>query len=41
MHQISMDCIDKLIECMESIDIEDMDCDTCFKMQEILGDEVV
>ncbi len=24
---------------MESIDIEEMDCDTCFKMQEILTDE--
>ena len=40
MHQISIDCIDKLIECMEGIDIEDMDCDTCFNMQEILGDEI-
>ncbi len=25
---------------MESIDIEEMDCDTCFKMQEILSDEI-
>jgi hypothetical protein len=25
---------------MESIDIEDMDCDTCLKMQEILSDEI-
>jgi hypothetical protein len=25
---------------MESIDIEEMDCDTCFKMQEILRDEI-
>ena len=40
IHQISIDCIEKLIKCMESIDIEDMDCDTCFKMQEILGDEI-
>ncbi len=24
----------------ESIDIEEMDCDTCFKMQEILSDEI-
>ncbi len=23
-HQISLDCIDKLVECMEGIDIEDM-----------------
>ncbi len=38
--QISLDCIEKLVECMESIDIEEMDCDTCFKMQEILSDEI-
>ncbi len=25
---------------MESINIENMDCDTCFKMQEILSDEI-
>ncbi len=40
IHQISLDCIEKLVECMESIDIEEMDCDTCFKMQEILSDEI-
>ncbi len=39
-HQISLDCIDKLVECMEGIDIEDMDCDTCLKTQEILSDEI-
>ena len=39
-HQISADCIEKLVECMESIDIEEMDCDTCLKMQEILIDEI-
>ena len=27
-HQISLDYIEKLVECMESIDIEEMDCDT-------------
>jgi hypothetical protein len=30
----------KLVECIESIDIENMDCDTCIKMQEILSDEI-
>ena len=25
---------------MEGIDIEEMDCDTCFKMQEILRGEI-
>ncbi len=39
-HQISQDCIRKLVECMEGIDTEDMDCDTCLKMQEILSDEI-
>ena len=39
-HQISQDCIMKLVECIESIDIEEMDCDTCLKMQEILSDEI-
>ncbi len=39
-HQISMDCIEKLVDCMEGIDIEDMDCVTCFKMQEMLNDEI-
>ncbi len=39
-HQISLDCIEKLIEYMESIGIEEMDCDTCLKMQEILSDEI-
>ena len=40
MHQISLGCIEKLVECMEGIDIEEMDCDTCFKMQEILREEI-
>ncbi len=39
-HQISMDCIEKLVECMEGIDIEEMDCDTCFKKQKIIRDEI-
>ncbi len=39
-HQISMDCLEKLVECMEGIDIEEMDCDTCLKTQEILSDEI-
>ncbi len=39
-HQISIDCIDKLVERMEGIDIEEMDCDTCLKTQEILSDEI-
>ncbi len=34
-----MNCLEKLVDCRESIDIEDMDCDTCCIMQEILNDE--
>ena len=32
--------MEKLTECMESINIEGMDCDTYFRMQEILRDEI-
>ena len=39
-HQISLYCIEELVECMESIDIEDTDIGTCLKMQEILSDEI-
>ncbi len=39
-HQISIDCIEKLVECMEGIDIEEMDCDTYLKTQEILSNEI-
>ncbi len=39
-HQISLDCIEKLAECMDGIDIEEMDCYICLKMQEILREEI-
>ncbi len=35
-----MNCIKKLVDCMEGIDIEDMDCVTCFEMQEMLSGEI-
>ena len=38
--QISSYCIGKSTECMESIDIENMDCDTCPIVKEILSDEI-
>ncbi len=39
-HQISLDCIDKLVESMEGVDIEEMDCDTSLKIsKQILVDE--
>ena len=37
---VSLYCIEKSAECMESIDIEDMDCDTCFNVQGMLSDEI-
>ena len=39
-HQISLECIEEIVEYMESNDIEEMDCDTCLVMQEILSDEI-
>ncbi len=39
-HQISQDCIEKLTECMEGIDTDEINCDTCIIMQEILSDEI-
>jgi len=40
LHQISLDCIEKLVECMEGIDIEEIDADTSFKIdKQILTDE--
>ncbi len=38
---VLLNCIEKLVECMESIDKEEMDCDTCFEMEEqILSEEI-
>ena len=39
-HQISLNCIEELAEYIESNDIEEIDCDTCLIMQEILSDEI-
>ncbi len=32
-HQISMDCLEKLTECMESIDTDEMDAGTLFRKE--------
>ncbi len=40
LHQISLDCIEKLAECIDGIEIEGMDCEICSRMQEILMDEI-
>ena len=34
-HQLSLECIEELV-----VFIEDIDCDTCLIMQEILSDEI-
>lgn len=39
-HQISLCCLEELVEYLESNNIEEMDCDTCLVMQEILNDEI-
>jgi hypothetical protein len=39
-HQISFECIEEIAEYIEGNDIEEMDCDTCLIMQEILCDEI-
>ncbi len=39
-HQISLGCIEEIVVYMESNDIEEIDCDTCLIMQEILRDEI-
>ncbi len=41
LHQISLECIEEITVFMESIDTEEMDCDTCLEMQEILSAEIV
>jgi hypothetical protein len=40
LHQLSLECIEEIAVCMEGIDTEEMDCDTCLIMQEILCDEI-
>ncbi len=40
-HQISLVCIEEIAAYIEDNDIEEMDCDTCVIMQEILSDEIV
>ena len=40
LHQLSLECIEEITVFMESIDTEEMDCDTCLIIQEILCDEI-
>ena len=39
-HQISLECIEEIAAYIEDNDTEEMDCDTCLIMQEILSDEI-
>ena len=39
-HQISLECIEEIAVCMEGIDTEKIDCNTCLIVQEILRDEI-
>ena len=36
-----MEYTEELIECMEGIDIDDTDCNTCLKMQETLNCDIL
>ncbi len=40
LHQLSLGCIEEIAAYIEDNDIEEMDCDTCLVMQEILSDEI-
>jgi hypothetical protein len=40
LHQLSQECIEEIAVYIESNDIEEIDCDTCHIMQEILCDEI-
>ena len=40
LHQLSLECIEEITVYMESIDTEEMDCDTCLIIQEILCYEI-
>jgi hypothetical protein len=40
LHQLSLDCIEKIAVFMEGINADEINCDTCSVIQEILGDEI-
>ncbi len=39
-YQLSLGCIEEIAAYIEDNDIEEIDCDTCLIMQEILSDEI-
>ena len=40
LHQLSPECIEEIAVFMEGITAEEIDCDTCLIIQEILNDEI-
>ncbi len=40
LHQLSLECIEEIAIFMEGITTDEMDCDTCLIIQEILSDEI-
>ena len=40
LHQFSLECIEEIVVFMEGVTIDEMDCDICLIIQEILCDEI-
>ncbi len=40
LHQLSPECIEEIEIFMEGVNTDEMDCDTCLIIQEILRDEI-
>lgn len=40
LHQLSPECIEEIAVFMEGVTTDEMDCDTCLIIQEILCDEI-
>ena len=40
LHQLSLECIEEIAVFMEGVTTDEMDCDTCLVIQEILSDEI-
>jgi len=40
LHQLSPECIEEKAVFMEGITTDEIDCDTCFIMQELLSDDI-
>ncbi len=40
LHKLSPECIEEIAVFLGGITTDEMDCDTCYKMQEILSDKI-